>query len=296
MSLHAYTPHKAIKHPQGKNQLQNIAPRGLASCPVIPLNHCSPLANHQQLPFVQGFFSKQLEFLYITMHSTSTYWSRLLFPLYIQVPAVVFKVTLSKSPSIKEFCFSCYQAHWRSHKCYWLNNGSKFSCKNNLLEIPIIFYSRFYRFIKTRKPSSHIPLKLCNSNNNLKGWFDGICSDLYQQLSWKEISKSKWCPAWRYRCSYRAGTCSLSQETINWRSVPIHIFHHYIYLDKNLQLEHSHACRVVTSVSTGTWCYPLEYFQPASGCPSKGKVWRFKSWKIACSSLSLPRLPTRSHC
>lgn len=28
-------------------------------------------------------------------------------------------------------------------------------------------------------------------------------------------------------------------------------FHHYFYLDKNLQLEHSHACRVATSVSTG---------------------------------------------
>lgn len=90
-------------------------------------------------------------------------------PSLSQVPAVVFKVTLSKSPSIKEFCFSGYQAHWRSHKCYWLNNGSKWSCKSNLLEISIIFYSRFYRLTKNRKPSSHIPLELCNSNNNLKG-------------------------------------------------------------------------------------------------------------------------------
>lgn len=122
---------------------------------------------------------------------------------------------------------------------------------------------------KNRKPSSHIPLELCNSNNNLKGWSNGICSDLYQQLSWKAISESKWCPAWRYRCSYKAGTCSLSQRSINWKSVLIHMFQYYFYLEK--QQEHSYACRVVTSVSTGTWCYPLEYFQPASGCPSKGK-------------------------
>lgn len=70
-SLHAYTPHKAIKRPQGKNQLQNIAPRGLALCPLIPLNHCSPLTNHQQLPLHRISF-QNIEFLYTIMHSTST--------------------------------------------------------------------------------------------------------------------------------------------------------------------------------------------------------------------------------
>lgn len=64
-------PTEGHQTPLGRNELQNIAPRGLALCPLIPLKHCSPLTNYQQLLFLQDFFSKQTEFLYIIMHSTN---------------------------------------------------------------------------------------------------------------------------------------------------------------------------------------------------------------------------------
>lgn len=70
ISLHAHTPQNAIKYPRGRSQLRNIAPRGLALCPLISLKPCPPLTNYQKHLFTQDFFSKQIEFLYIIMHST----------------------------------------------------------------------------------------------------------------------------------------------------------------------------------------------------------------------------------